>query len=245
MATAMIGYLNKADAAALMVSSQNLLAPVARLKDPHVGVQWQGTTGAEWFVADLGSVQTVDCVRIMGLSAATVRIRYSTLDPASGDVFDTDAVAIDQRFLTFTDLRSVLARYVRVDLTGEGICAAGRLYIGELHQFSENFAWGWSRKWVDPSDRRKTEGGQTRINRRQKYRVFSLSFEFLSDADARGFTDDIDRVNGMSEDVLFIADPASPSIEQDTIWGLMTDLSPSAQQFLDRWSKPYSIEQRL
>lgn len=245
MANARIGYINKADSAALSVSSQNLLAPIARLQDPHIGVQWQGTINVESFVADLLSVQAVDCVRLMGLNAVTARIRYSTSDPAAGDVFDTGVMSIDQAYLTFTDLRSVNARFVRVDLTSDGICACGRLFIGELHEFNVNFAWGWTRKWIDPSDRKKTEGGQTRINRREKYRVFAVNFEFLSDADANGFTDDIDRINGLTDDVLFVAVPDSTRIEQDAIWGLMTDLSPASQQFLDRWTKSISIEQRL
>jgi len=245
MTAARIGYINKADSARLAVSSQNLLAPIARLQDPHIGVQWQGTAGQEWFVADLGSVQAIDCVRIMGLSASTARIRYSTSDPAAGDVHDTGERSIDQRFLTATDLRAVSARYVRVDLNADGICAAGRLFIGELESFAVNFNWGWSRKWVDPSDRKKTEGGQTRVNRRPKYRVFACEFEFLTDAEASGFTDDIDRINGLTDDVLFVAKPDSAALEQDSIWGLMADLSPTPQQFLDRWSKSLTIEQRL
>lgn len=245
MASARIGYVNKADGAALSVSSQNLLAPIARLQDPHIDVKWQGTVNAEWFVADLGSVQPIDAVRLMGLVATTARIRYSTADPAIGDVADTGVLPVDQAWLTLTDLRSVAARYVRVDLEGDDICACGRLFIGELHGFGINFSWGWTRRWVDPSDRKKTEGGQTRINRRQKYRVFAVNFEFLGDVEANGFTDDIDRINGLTDDVLFIADPASANVEQDSIWGLLTDLSPVSQQFLDRWTKTLSIEQRL
>jgi hypothetical protein len=245
MTPAQIGYINKADSAVLSVSSQVLLAPIARLQDPHIGLQWHGTGGVEWFVADLRSVQAVDVVRVMGLIADTVRVRYSTADPTAGDVFDTGPQSVDQAFLTFTDLRSVAARYVRVDLTSATVCAAGRLFIGELSRFGINFSWGWTRKWVDPSDRKKTEGGQTRINRRQRYRVFAVTFEALTDAEANGFTDDIDRINGLTDDVLFVADSGSASLERDSIWGLMTDLAPVAQQFLDRWTKSLSIEQRL
>ena len=245
MANARIGYLNSADSAALSVSSQNLLAPIARLQDPHIGVRWQGTINAEWFVADLGSVQAIDAIRLMGLIATTARIRYSTSDPAAGDVFDTGPLSIDQAYCTLTDLRSVDARFVRVDLAGDDVCECGRLFIGKLHEFGVSFSWGWTRKWVDPSDRKKTEGGQTRINRRDKYRVFAVNFEFLGDAEANGFTDDLDRINGLTDDVLFVADPDSARIEQDSIWGLMTDLSPVSQQFLDCWTKSLSIEQRL
>jgi hypothetical protein len=245
MATARIGYVNKADGASLSVSSQLLLAPILRLQDPHIGVRWQGTSGNEWFVADLGAVMEIDAVRLMGLTAATIRVRYSTSDPVIGDVADSGVQLVDQAFLTFTDLRSVAARYVRIDLTHAVACAAGRLFVGELHAFGINFSWGWTRKWVDPSDRKKTEGGQTRINRRERYRVFAVTLETLSDAEANGFTDDIDRINGLCDDVLFIADPASVHIEQDSIWGLMTDLAPAGQQFLDRWTKQLSIEQRL
>ncbi len=245
MATARIGYVNKADSAALAVSSQVLLAPIGRLQDPHIGVRWQSLSGTDWFVVDLGSVQAIDCVRIMGLTATTARVRYATSDPTVGDVADTGVRAVDQKLLTVTDIRSVHARYVRVDLTASEFCAAGRVFVGELHPFGVNFAWGWSRKWVDPSDRKKTEGGQTRVNRREKYRVFSVAFDFLSDAEANGFADDIDRLNGLCDDVLFVADPDSNDLERDSIWGLLTDLSPVAQQFIDRWTKTYSIEQRL
>lgn len=242
---ARIGYINQADTAALSVSSQLLLAPIARLQDPHIGVRWQGLSGRDWFVADLGAVQRIDCVRVMGLTATTARIRYSTVDPTVGNVADTGVLPVNQELLTLTDIRSVQARYVRVDLTAPDYCAAGRLYIGTLERFGVNFGWGWSRKWVDPSTRKKTDGGQTRVNRRDKYRVFALSFEFLTDAEANGFVDAIDRINGLCDDVLLIADQDSDDIERDSIWGLMTDLTPAAQLFLDRWTKSYTIEQRL
>ncbi|MCH2219446.1 MAG: hypothetical protein MK097_03845, partial [Dechloromonas sp.] len=92
------------------------------------------------------------------------------------------------------------------------------MFVGRLHAFGINFAWNWQRKWVDPSDKSKTEGGQTRVNRRARYRVFSVNFEMLTSAEANGFTDDIDRINGSTDDVLFIVDPDSASIEQDSIW---------------------------
>jgi hypothetical protein len=245
MASCRIGYRNMADAASLMASSQVILAPVLRLQNPHIGVQWQGISGAEFVVADLGTVQSIDCVRLMGLTSDTIRVRYSTVSAGAGDVFDTGVQAVDQDYLTFTNIRSVSARFVRVDFASSTVCAAGRLFIGALESFGINFSWGWSRKWVDPSDRKKTDGGQTRINRRQKYRVIAVNFENMSESEANGFTDDIDRINGLTDDVLLVLDPASARIEQDSIWGLMTDLSPAAQQFIDRWSKPLSIEQRL
>ncbi|WP_420131330.1 discoidin domain-containing protein, partial [Rhodopseudomonas sp.] len=127
MKSARIGYINKADTASLSVSSQVLLAPVLRLQDPHVGVRWQSLSGSDWFVVDLGSVQAIDCVRVMGLTATTARIRYSATDPTMGEVADTGIVAVDQALLTLTDIRAVTARYVRVDLTAPTYCAAGRV----------------------------------------------------------------------------------------------------------------------
>lgn len=242
---AQIGYINDADAAALSSSSQILLAPVTRLQNPHVGMQWQALGGVEWFAVDFGANVPLDCVRLMNITADTIRLRYSTTSPDAGDVFDTGVRAVNQQFLTFTDLRGVSARYLRFDLASAGQCAAGRLFAGRLESFGINYAWNWTRKWTDPSDRTKTQGGQTRINRKPKFRTFSVNFDFLSDAESAGFTDDIDRINGMTDDVLFIANPASANIEQDSIWGLMTDLTPTAQQFIDIWTKQYTIEQRL
>jgi hypothetical protein len=245
MMPARIGYQNLGDTAAISASSQLLLAPALRLKNPDVAVKWQAVGGAASLTYDLGSLQTIGCARLMGLTASTARVRYSASDPTSGDLGDSGVVAVDQRFLTFTDVRDVSARYVRFDLTSATVCEAGRHYIGPLDEFEVNFSYGWTRQWIDPSDRKKTEAGTTRINRRAKSRMFSTQFDWLSETEMRGFLDDMERTNGLTDDVLLITDPESPAIEQDSIWGLFADLSQVAQPYFDKWSKKITIEQRL
>src|SRR5687768_1925506 len=150
MDNARIGYVNKADTGEVSASSQVLLAPVTRLQDPHVSVKWQGNSGSETVTLDMGSVQTIDCARLMGLTGDTIRWKYSTTDAGAGDVYDTGVLPIDQDFLTATDIRTVSARYVRAILTSPTVCEAGRLFVGELDTFGYSFSPNWTRRWVDP-----------------------------------------------------------------------------------------------
>jgi hypothetical protein len=85
-----------------------------------------------------------------------------------------------------------------------GLVEVGRVFIGSRVQFKYNFIKGWQRSWNDLSLRSKTRGGQTQIFPDSVYRTYDVSFDFLTQSDRDGFIEDIDRVNALKTDVLFI-----------------------------------------
>jgi hypothetical protein len=247
MARAKIGFLNLADTATVTASSQLLLAPVRNLLEPNVKRKWKSNTTDDYILVDLGSVMAFDAVALMGVVGNTNRFRYSTADAtgASGDVWDSGIHATDPSYGQAIDLHGGPARYIRIDLNAPIANEAGRIVITLCHQFQTNFSYGWQRKWVDPSLITKTRGGQTQVSNMPTYRSIQATFNNIPVDELYGDIETMDRVNGLKKDVLFITDPASANLPRDTLWGLMTSLSSSSQPYYGRFSKQYSIDERL
>lgn len=262
---AAILYDNLADTATVTASSWVAAAPPATLQNEHVSRRWKGRLGAsEYVLVDLGAATAIDTIALLGCqaivgdtqanmtAAATTRVRVSTADAMglAGDAYDSGLAAGRVRAaygaLVVHRPAPVTGRYVRIDLaqaSAEAILA-GRLVIGLRSAFAVNFGYGWSYGYADLSRTKKSAGGQTYIERDDRYRVLNLNFEFVDPAERYGFVDEIDRINGLSRDILFVIDPASSEPDRDTLWGLMTDLSPPTEPYLNLFSKSYRIEER-
>ena len=134
---------------------------------------------------------------------------------------------------------------MRFDLAGTTPPAAGRLFIGLSETLKYNFSWGAERRWLDLSRKRRTEGGQTQSQRRAKTRAWNVSFDHLTTDEVNGLVEDIDAINGLTEDLLIIRDTGSDDLARDSLFGLMTDLTPVADAYFDGHTKRYEIEGRL
>lgn len=247
MARAKIGYINLADAATITATSQLLLAPVSNVTDPNVKRKWRSNTTDDSILIDLGAVTPFEAVAVMGLTGNTVRFRYSTSDATgvTGDVYDSGIVSINQAYAQAVVVQAVNARYVLITISASVFCEAGRVAIMPLHQFGTNFTYGWQRKWIDTSVPTKTVGGQTQIYNKPIYRAVQATFNDIPATELYGDIEDMDRINGLRTDVLFITDPASTNLPRDCVWGLMTSLGANTQQYFGRFSKTYNIEERL
>jgi hypothetical protein len=269
MSRAQILYRNLVDPGTVTASSWVASAPPSILQDFHVSRRWEGRNGdTESITFDLGSAQSVDTVCLFGCqgifasgdqsnltSAAVRRVRLSASDPTgeAGELYDSDdndagVGFIKEAYGAMVELLDtpVVARYGIIDLSegGTDTLLAGRLVVGLRSPFTINFGYGWARGYADLSRKKKSAGGQTFIDRDDRYRVLNLTFETLEQADRDGFVDEIDRLNGVSSDVLFVIDPDSTDITRDTIWGLINDMSPPTQPNLAFFSKSYNIEER-
>jgi hypothetical protein len=251
MANACIAYTNLVDtASAITATSSNLLLPVSNITNPHIARKWRGTTpGADSIIIDMGSPVSFDTICAFGLTGSTITIKASMVDPtgAAGEV-TSNADTVDQNYkskILLTDVSS--ARYFRIDMTdySGGSVEIGRVFIGLKTQFSYNFVKGWSRSWNDTSLRSKTRGGQTQIFPDSVFRTIEVSFDFLTQSDRDGFVEYVDRVNALKTDVLFITDPSSPNLPRDSVWGLMTTITPVVQPSVSLFTKQYTIEERL
>jgi hypothetical protein len=256
---------NLADAAAVTASSWLTTALPSRLQNPHTLRRWQGTSGSsEWISATFSTNQSIDSIALLKCAkvvsgvestmteAATVRIRVSSVDPTgvAGDLYDSGAITnvIDSQYECLVKLLSapVSAKAVRIDLTETAdALEAGRLVIGLREQLSWNFAYGAAYGFGDNSRLRKSAGGQTFVDRDDKYRVLSVTFEMLQESERYDLIQEIDRLNGISDDILFITNPDSTELPRDTLWGLIKDMNPPTQPYFDIWQKSYQIEERL
>lgn len=260
---ACIAYRNLADLGTVTASSSTALTPAALLQNAHVARHWRSRSATEFVLVDLGAVQPVDTVALMGLSltaAGLTRIRVSASDPSGqgATAYDSDpagsaAGRVDPAYGYLVHLlpAPVAGRYVRIDLVQPGApyIEAGRFFVGARHQFASNFAFGWNRAWVDRSRRTESRGGQTYIDPDNTYRTADLTFEAVREGERFGVVEEIDRTNGEHTDVLLVTDPSSPNLGRDSIWGLLT-LSPVQQPAAwvagrPIYQKSYQIKERL
>lgn len=254
MANACIAYTNLVDTAAtITASSANLLLPVSNVTNPHIARKWRGTTasGIDSVLVDMGVPVSFDTIAALGLTAQTIGFSASLVDPTgvAGEVYSSSTTVVQRYKTSIAVLGAPLsARYFLFSVaagTAGSFAEIGRLFVGLKTQFSYNFVKNWSRQWSDLSLRSKTRGGQTQVFPDSVYRIYDVSFDFLTAADKNGFVEDIDSVNAMKTDVLFITDPSSTNLSRDSVWGLMQSLTPVVQPSVATFTKQYQIEERL
>jgi hypothetical protein len=263
---AQIVYQNLADDGAITASSWLASAPPSRLQNHHTTRRWQGRSGdTESILLTWSAAQTIDCIALFKCagvfgdelapltSAATTRIRVSSVDLTglAGDLYDSGTASgrIDASEAALIVLLEapVSAVAVLIDISQATASAllAGRMVAGLREEFTFNFGYGWSSGYVDQSRKSKSAAGLTFIERDERYKVLSLQFDSLDEADRVGFVREIERLNGTSEDVFLIRDPASTNIARDSIWGLIQNMNPASQPNFAFYSKSLEFEERL
>jgi hypothetical protein len=95
----------------------------------------------------------------------------------------------------------------------------GKVVAGALSQPGFNYSWGW--QWIarDLSQIATAIGGASYADLRTILRGVDVTFEALTDAEARDFAYQILMQNGSSRPLLVILNPASASLGRDTVWG--------------------------
>lgn len=260
-------YLNLADSGTVDASSWIAASPPALLQDQHISRRWKGRSGdTEFIILDLGALSVIDTIGLFGCArtrladdiqetmdeTATTRVRVSSVDSTgvAGDLYDSgpETGQISSAYGQLIKLlpAPITGRYVRIDLmeTGSIALLAGRLVVGLREAFTYNFSFGWAFGFADLSRKRKSAGGQTFVERDDRYRILTLSFDVLAQVDRYSFVQEIDRINGLSEDILFVLSLNSTDFGRDCIWGLIQDQSPPTQPNLDVFAKAYNLEER-
>lgn len=226
---------NLADRGTITASAQTPLTPASLLLNKHVHQKWRAITTSAFFVCDLGSLQNIDTIAVMGLfgDGLILQVRISTVDTtgAAGDTYNSGVLsgAWDTHYLPFVTLLNapVLGRYVRVDISGAAdYVEAGRVFAGIRHQMSINFQPGWGRSWVDPSVKTIGRSGQAFDDLRDMYRVLEIPFDFLTESDRWDIVEAMDIALGIHGDVLIITDPSSSNLSRDSLWGFMEQIDP-------------------
>ena len=238
-------------------------APPSRLQNPHTLRRWKGRNGAaESILVTWDTAQTFDTIAVEKLAHvigdtteeltadATRRIRVSSVDMSglAGDIWDSGLVAGMCGCGRIVELRPepISGRAVLIDISESDAEAilAGRLIVGLRKTFALNFSYDWSDGYADLSRIKKSIGGQTYIDRDDRYRVLNIPFNSVVEADFNTIVREIDRENGLSRDVLFVIDENSDEPDRDSVWGLIKDMSPTTQPNIAYFSKRYAIEER-
>lgn len=238
--------------------------PISNLQQQDPLRLWRGTGGAgvlESIFFDFGSVQTlsnwtIDLLTTNLAVTDTTRLRLSVADPTCvTNTYDsgsaTGRVDPNYKSLVFLATPASAPRYGRIDLTrAAGSPEAGFLIVSDRTQFTYNYGFDAQFTLVDPSIRKKTKGGQSRILIRQKFYVADITLGFLTETQRWNVVDAIDRSNGVSTPVLFILDPSSSNLGRDSIYGFIESSPVGLVQAFDDsgaplYRKSYKIEQRL
>ena len=253
---------NLADRATLSASSSAPLTPPSILQNPHIARKTRfGAVTGQHVVADFGSPVALDTAAMFGLNLSatgTARVRASLADSSgiSGDAYDSGDLTgeVDPAYGALINLAAApyTARYLRIDLSDASldVLEAGRLVAGARTMTSINYAFGWTRRWIDRSRRTESRGGQTYVDADNGYRTASVVFEALNEDERNGIIEQMDRVNGARLDILLILKSDSDNLGRDSIWGLVDEVSEVTQP--QGWiggspifQKPIRIRERL
>jgi hypothetical protein len=206
---------------------------------------------------DLGSLQAIDFVALMGISAfsGTAQVRMAELYANLTTTPDYDSgiqdLIVAVNFLTLNSFyhkapNVIFARYVRIDFTtttGSWV-DIGRLYVGKAFQPEFNMDYGESQGFDDQSEKRYTKSGRLESNKKPKRRVQEFTLSFGSKDEMYGALYDIDSNIGTTGDVLFVADLADNTyLQKRSIYGTMGALNPVVNAYYNLYEKTYRIEE--
>lgn len=242
MANAALVIDNQADGGRLTASSQELAMPVSQIATAQPTDRWRSLSNSAYLVLDKGALLSADTAGLFGLTCgpnATIRTRFSSIDAtgALGDVFDSGTLSSgDPRFdvnyaSCILRLPAPAAwRYARFDLADPdaSYVEAGGILDGLSETFKYNFAPGGPFQWNDRSRVEKCSGGNTLTWPDVKFRSTALSFGLIEGTQRYGAIERLDRVKGLTGNVLLMTDTASTNLPRDSLFGLMTELTPNA-----------------
>jgi hypothetical protein len=206
------------------------------------------------------SADTFDLLNTNLTAAGIVRIKLSNTALGNTDIWDSNSGntpgTVDPNYKDAVVLASSVKsgwKYCRIVLTDTSLTylEAGFLFVGLRTAFDYNYAYGAQLTRVDPSIQKTTKGGQTNVMLRNQFRRWDIPIELVTEVQRWSVVEQIDLLNGIRLPVLFILDPASTNLGRDTIFGLITEVSPvvtiqgfdSAGGIMS--SKSYKIDQRL
>lgn len=139
-------------------------------------------------------------------------------------------------------------RYMRLTLTDGnspiGAVEVGAVIAGRELAFERNFAHGWSWDEVDASQQHRTEGGSVIVQGAVVFPRLSFALPGLSKSEALTDVQTLRRSIGRRKPVLVMLEPeAAPSrFYRTTIYGLISDASPTAFPRVDRATQSFVVD---
>lgn len=254
---------------ATLAASSALAAnyPLSNLLTIQPGERARFSTPAAAYVEiDLGSAKAVTFAGLLGHNGSATgewRVRGATsqanltsspgydsgsggtsLYPTSGK-YDAD---IQHSFMSFA---SQSYRWWRIDVddtsNADGYFQAGRIILANAWSPEINFSFGMGIGWIDPSPTEQSVAGHLYPLERPKHRVFTIPFQFQTEADMLGGLYEIERTRGASKDIFVVLDKDDDAqLHRRMLHGLMVGTTaPISLEFFRRYSTSLRVEELL
>lgn len=236
----LISYVNHVDDDATILTASDTAGDlsVSNLADTIIGNRWRTTSLGAFVDVDFGSNKSVDIVALRFPrdttfpTSGTVRHQFDADGgtPGSGAADDSTAIAIDTTagygYHAYKPASTVTARYWRFTfaVTGVSFIDVGRAWAGEILEPSIGVSFGYRDDWLDLSrvSSARRSGAQY-ADEMARVRLLSIPYNAIEAADRTTFRE-MERVVGISKQVLFMLDSATPTTE--SIIGRLAETAP-------------------
>lgn len=258
MSNLILAWRNHVDDATLTASSEASVRPATNLQDENGGTYWQTVDGVDSGVTldiDAGSAVTwraFGAFRTNFTTAMTWTIALGT-SPGASDVYSSGSVsggiAAGYNQAIHVADQDYSARHCRITL-GDGanpdtFLRVGLLYAGPIFQPGFNIAFGWSVGREDRSRMLVSRGGQKWPIDGPRPRILDFSLEFQTDAEVFDDLLELDRLQGVTGNVLAIPRPGGTYVGKEAVFGTMTMTERPRNAIHRYWSRRFTVEERL
>ena len=255
----LLSWVNHVDlaAAAITASQETGNLSISNVASSIIGRRWRTTELTGWGQVDFGTDQEVGVLAL--------RFPRDTPFPVAGTIshqLDADGgtpgagaayAALTQPIGTtegygyhvHLPTTAITARYWRFTfaVTGVSFIDVGRAWAGPAWRPTFNIALGYQDGWSDLSRiSSSTRSGAEFVDVRARQRAFTFGLEALSDTE-RDELREMGRLTGISQQLLFVKDPDTPTME--TVLGRMSGTTPIRHRNIPIHQKAFSIRESL
>jgi hypothetical protein len=255
----LLSWVNYVDLDAAIISAQEEVGnlSVQNIANPITGRRWRSTQLNGWAQVDFGSDQTVGVLALMfprDTPIPTVGTISHQLDadggtPGTGAAYSSPTTPIDTSegygYHVHVPASAVSARYWRFTFNVSGVTYidVGRAWAGEAWRPTFNISLGYEDGWSDLSRiSASARSGAEFVDSRARQRDFAFGLGALSSAE-RDDIREMGRLTGISNQLLFVKDPAAPS--KETVIGRMASTTPILHREIPIHSKAFSVRESL
>lgn len=260
--TLALSWTNHVDAAGVgfAAGSQVASLPAANLADPVVARPWQTSASVDSHVEiDFGAGRPVQVLALAGLQAMaatdTIRARLSNVAAGAGELLDTGVAAGGVRdgyaIWSYVLAEPVEARWLRFDiaapsLAAQGFFRVGRAWAGPAFRPQHDFRFGAEIGWRTGSRlSRASRSGTAYADNRFRRRYVRLALDALAEAEALDDLLEMQRLAGLTGQVLLVPRPASPRAGVEALVGYCRELPPIVRRLPGAWSVALDVEEAL
>lgn len=217
------------------------------------------------FVADLGAARTVRIVGLVGHnlgSAATVRIRASASSDFSASGYDSGWINAWYIAYTSTERDGSTAsfiyilpanktyRYWSIEISntgnGAGYVQLGRLFLGEMWQFTAYPSYGATLGWESATTLQTAMSGTEYFSRRPPARVARFVLDRLTKSESFDTAFELMRRAGIDQELIYIHDPDDTDHAHPRwFMGRLRQLSPIEFPYWDATRVGFEIKELL